>query len=871
MPKTQNITPPHWVLRFFRWFCNPDFVEDLEGDLFERFERRVDEKSLKAAKWGFTKDVIRLFRPGIIRPLTSSQNLNNMDMYTNYLKIAFRNIRKQRISSSLNILGLALGIASSLLIILHLKSELSYENSYTNADNIYRISSLKWAKSSPPLKGFLEFHLPEASRISQVAAFGSQIVETDDFKAEVENGYYVDAEFLKMFDLDFLNGNSQSKFHEPYKIVLTETMANQFFGHKDPVGKVVILNDREEYEVIGVVQDLPKNSHLKMNYFVSMSTFYKQRPESWTSNKNWMVTYTYALFDDHQSAKYINTRMQEVTYDFYPDDAKEEVDNAQAHFRAFPIKSIHLHSHKEQEMSANSDITFIYIFSALAVFIILIACVNFINIFTTQAIKRSKEVGVRKVLGAKKGQLVFQFLSEAFITTLIATMLGLFLANLALPAYNELVDLPISYSGLLTKTNIEILVGLVLIVGFLSGTYPAFYIARQSSVLSQKSDKTPNSIGVLIRKVLVVFQFTVSITLLTSTLILLLQTNYLKSKDLGFNKDQVVAIKSYGAFRTYLAEHWEIFHSELTQHTSILNAALASNLIGDNLSVEHFTPQGADPGIDYPSSRVMRVDDNYIKTMGISLLEGRDFVTTQDSIDAFVLNKKAVESLGLENPIGAIIENSSGEAKGEIVGVIDDFHFTSLHDQIEPLILSYKPEWTNQILVKLEGSRIEESMAQIESKIKEVSPDAIFDYQFLDSRLDDMYKAETNMSKIVNAFSVLAIFISGLGLFGLMAYVTEIRTKEIGIRKVLGASGLKIVSILTGNFTKLILLSMVISIPASYFLAQNWLAQFAFKIDLSWWMFGVAGPVILVFALVTISFQTFKAALANPIDALRNE
>ena len=792
-------------------------------------------------------------------------------MYKNYLKIALRNIRKQRIPSSLNIAGLALGIASTLLVVLHVKQELSYENSFEQADNVYRVSYEDWAKSSPPLKEFLQSHLPGAKLVSQIAAFGNEVVRTEHYKAEVANGYYADEEFFNMLGLKFIGGHPGEALQAPFKVVLTESMAIQFFGNKDPRGNVMLFNDKWDYEVIGVVEDLPKNSHFKIDYFVTMPTFYKQRPSSWTSNRNWMVTYTYALFDDQLEAGLMHSKLHDLSYEFFPDDPKEDIDRERAHFRAYPIKSIHLHSHKEQEMNANSDISYVYIFSALAIFIILIACVNFINIFITQATRRSKEIGVRKTLGAQRRQLVFQFLSESFITTLLASVIGVLIALAVLPAYNQWVSLPLSYEDLLTNTNLFTLVVLVLIVGFFAGLYPAFYISSQGSLAILKSQKAPRSSGAIVRKALVVIQFAISIIMLTGTLILFLQLNYIHTKDLGFNKDQLAGIKLYGEFRNYVRQNWETFHSELTGNTGILNASLASDLVGDRLSMEYITPLGSDPNEDHPAVRMMRVDENYLQTMAIPLLEGRDFMAKRDTSIAFIVNQRAAEALGLDNPIGTIVENQTRQVKGEIVGIIDDFHFSSLHEPVEPLVLSYRPGWTHRLLVKLDGSNLTGALRQVETEIKMVAPAALFDYEFLDTKLENLYQAEENVSKVVNAFSLLAIFISGLGLYGLMAYATEVRVKEIGIRKVLGASALKIVLILTSDLAKLITLALVFAIPVSYLLLQNWLDQFAFRISLAWWMFAGVGLATVFFALLTIGSQALKAAHANPVESLRDE
>ncbi|TRX56169.1 FtsX-like permease family protein [Fulvivirga sp. M361] len=870
---SKNTRLPKLPLRFFRWYCHPDYREDIEGDLTERFEKRTEEKGKHAAKLRFTKEVIQLFRPGIIRSLDGGKQLNHYGMFKNYLKIAFRNISKQRIPSLLNIIGLSLGIASSLLIVLHLKQELSYEKSFPQADHIYRISNMEWANYSPPLKGFLQSHLPEAKLVSQIAPFGSdEIIRTELYKAEVPSGYYADAEFFKMFNLKFIYGKPTDALQAPFKVILTRKVATQFFGDKDPVGDVVIFNDKWDYEVIGVVEDLPKNSHLKIDYFVTMPTFYKHVDESWTSNRQWMVTYNFALFDDHTDIDKAHTKLRDLTYDYFPEATQEEIDDHQGHLVMYPIRDIHLHSQREQEMSVNSDISLVYIFSALAMFIILIACVNFINVFTTQAIKRTKEIGVRKVLGARRVQLVVQFLGEAFLMTFLAAGLAIVLTLLSLESYNKLIEIPLSFSDLWTVEHLQVLGALVVTVGLLSGTYPAFYISQQRIQSTLKSQKAPGSASSFLRKSLVVFQFAISITMMVGTAVVYLQMKYIQEKDLGFDKEQVIGIKFYGEFRKHVEQNWESFCHELKQHPAIVKVARASDLAGDRLSAESVVPEGIDPDWeDFSSVRVMRIDENYLEAMGIELLEGRDFIATKDTSAAFILNRQAIDVLHLSNPVGQVLQNNTRQRKGKVVGVIDDFHFAALHQEIEPLVLSYNPYWARRLVIKLKGNDPQKALDFLESKVKTAVPGTLFDYIFLDDKLDRLYKAENNMHKVVNIFSLLAILISCLGLFGLSAYTAEVRTKEIGIRKVLGAKSMNIISIMTMDFTKMILIAIIIALPMSYFIAVHWLDDFAFRIGLSWWIFAGVGVLTLMIAWLTMSFQTVKLANTNPVETLRNE
>ncbi len=792
-------------------------------------------------------------------------------MIKNYFRVALRNLFKQKVYSSFNLLGLALGISCGLLLTLHIKEELSYEKKFPKHDRIYRVVSTEWSKSSPPMAGEMMKFFTEIKSIARFADRGSRVANSEIDKQAETSGYFADSSVVEIFDLKRIAGNPKQALSEPNTIVLTKSMSQKFFNEKDPIGKKIKFG-QEELWVKGVIEDLPENSHLKFDYLTSMPTFYLNVPPDWTSSRGWMFGWTYVLFNSRADVKKAEARLKDFFLKYYEavDDEKERIAQAES-IRLQPLTDIHLKSNLIQEMGANSSIIYIYIFIAVELLILIIACVNFINLFTTQALKRFKEVGIRKVLGARKLQLVAQFLGEAFILTFLAGIIAIVIYFIALPFYNNISGRDVSALEILQPKNLLTIACIIVFVGFVSGLFPALFISRFQPVDSLKANKLPASSANFLRKSLIVFQFAVSGFLIISTVLVNQQMKLFQNKQLGFDKDQVLVVKLYGDFRDKVISHPEVLKTEILKNPDILGVGKSSNIIGDDLSVESVTPVNPVAGKEYPSARVIRVDENYLKVLNIHLKEGRNFSSEFNDSASFIINEKAAQALELKNPVGAAIVNNTMNLKGKVVGVIKDYNFASLHNQVEPLVLEYKPDWTGNLLVKIRAGKTAATINFLQHSIDKIAPNTLFSYSFLDDKIAGLYKKEDNMSIILRVFSGLAIIISCLGLFGLAAFATETRTKEIGIRKVIGASVANLVQLLSANFILLVLIGNIIAWPLAWYAIHIWLQEFTYKIDINWSVFLVSSFITLVVAVLTIGYQCIKTANLNPVKSLRTE
>ncbi|WP_428654494.1 ABC transporter permease [Runella sp.] len=795
-------------------------------------------------------------------------------MIRNYLKIALRNLFKQKVYSSFNLVGLALGLSCGLLLTLHIKEELSYEKDFPKHDRIFRMVTTEWSKSQPPLAGELKNYFPEIKSAGRFSGRGSQITNYGPDKQAETTGFFADSSVVEIFDLKPIHGNAFKALKEPSSVVITKSMAEKFFGKQDPIGKKLTFDNKEELWVRAVVDDLPINSHLKFDYLASMPTFYKNVPENWTSNRGWMFGWTYILLKDPNDAPKIEKRLKDFYVKFYQPnnaDEKKQVAEFAATARLQPLTDIHLKSNLIQEMGPNSSILYVYIFIAVEILILIIACVNFINLFTTQALRRAKEVGMRKALGAKKAQVITQFLGEAFILTTIAGVLAIGLYRLVIPFYNEMAGKELSGWEILQPANLSIMVTMILFVGLLSGVFPALFIAKFDPIASLKSDKLPKSSATLLRKSLIVLQFVVSGFLISSTILIYQQMKLFKNKELGFDKEQVVAIKLYGGFKEKVLKNAAVFKNELTRNPNVIAVGQSSNLIGDDLSVESVTPLNPPANKEFPSFKVSRIDEDYLTVLNIPLKEGRNFSRQFNDSASFIINEKAAKALELKNPVGSVIVNNTMGLQGKVVGVVKDYNFASLHSQVEPLVLEYKPAWSGNMLVKIAAGNVPQTIDFLKTTVEKVAPNTIFSYTFLDERMASLYKKEDTMSQILNAFSGLAIIISCLGLFGVVAHESKLRTKEIGIRKVLGASVPNLVVLLSSSFLKLVIIGIVIATPIAWYAMNQWLQDFEYRIELRWWVFAIAGLFTIGVALLTVSFQSIKAALMDPVKSLKTE
>jgi len=792
-------------------------------------------------------------------------------MFLNHLKVAFRNILKQKAYNMLNIIGLATGIASGLIIALHIREELSYEKSIDNYENIYRVHREGWAKSSPVLAGEMKEFMPEIEAIGRFSSYGTRVVNTDHNNPGEVTGYYADSTILTVFNFKIIEGDAHPLV-APNTVVITQSMAKRYFANQSAVGKILKFDNRKEFPVTAVVEDPPLNSHLQFDYLVAMSTFYEDTPPEWISKRGWMTMYTYARLKEGAINK-VNERMPAFIRNYFKGHPEMEKLVASKGWQLMALKDIHLHSNLENEMQPNSSIVYVYVFIAVEVLILIIASANFMSLFTTQAIRRAREVGMRKIMGAKPAQLMSQFLTEVLLLTTSSVLLAIVFYQIALPFYNDLSGKTLGIWQIFEWDNLMIISVILLGVILISGLYPAFFIASFRAGSFLRDNKLPDSIPNRVRSGLVVFQFVVSVSLIAAAIFVQQQMSLMKNKDLGFDRDQVINIKLYGYLWYRAFSETDVFKNEFLKNPDILSVGRTGSMIGDRLSMESVVPEGKDQDRDHiPNVRVLRVDEGYLDVMSMKVLDGRNFSNAFNDSTSYIINESAAKVFGLASPVGEWIDNQSRDhRKGKIIGVVKDYHFASLHEQIEPLVIEYEPGWTSYLSMKVRAGKTRETLAYIKSTVNTLAPNSLFVYDFLDDRLDALYKSEDNMGKVFQFFSALAIVIACLGLLGLSAYTIESRTKEIGIRKVLGATVTGIVTLVSSRFFRLILIGFVLAVPLTLYTMNKWLANFAYKIELNWWVFAITGMIVVVMAGIAVGFYTIKAAVANPVKSLRYE
>jgi len=791
-------------------------------------------------------------------------------MIKSYLTIAWRNFIKHRTFSLINMVGFSLAMASCFLIVFHVRNELSYEKNFPKYKNIYRVHPPEWAKSSPPLAGAMLEFFPEARSVARFYQWGNRVFSYGDFQAELTGGFCADSSVIEMFDLQFVYGSREKSLRVYNTMVLTESAARKFFGNDDPTGKMLQVGANTYYAITGVIRDMPENTHLKFDYLIPFTTFYKDIPENWTSNKGWMAPYTYVLIEDNEFSN-VMAKLESFLLKFYEGKGTPEEIKAEAKLEFQPLKDIHLHSHLEQEMGANSNAGYLYIFGAVAVFIIFIASVNFINLNISLAFRRMKETGMRKAMGAFRSQIIRQYLTETLLTSIVAFLIALALFFAVLPTYNALAGRSVQTWDIFTFQNFGIMLTLILGVSLISGLYPAIFISRFRPIESLKGQKDPRSVTSYVRKALVIFQFAASVFMIVSTLIIFRQMKYFESKDLGFNKDQIVAVRLYGGLAEQFAKNQETIKNGLKNNPSIIQVGAASVLPGDMISVETVIPDGADPAIEYPSFRVIRADYDLASTLELNVLQGRNFSPDFSDSASFLINETAAKALNLTNAVGSKITNQSFGLTGTVVGVIKDFHFTSLHNSIEPLLIEYKPDWTSYLYIKIKAEKTQATLQDIEKTLKAIEPSNLFTHTFVDERWNLQYREENKMSALFNAFSAFMIGISCIGLFGLSAIAIETRKKEIGIRKVVGASAQAIVRILSNEFIIMVLIGSALALPLAWYAMDRWLQRFVFKIAITLDVFVITLFIAISVAFCAILFNTLRAAQSNPVNSLRNE
>ncbi len=804
-------------------------------------------------------------------------------MIKNYLKIALRNLLKFKAYSFINIFGLAIGIAACMMILLYIKDELSYDRYNVKADQIYRVHTLgklagneiNIAVSPPPLGETLVRDYPEVIRYTRLMPNNTMLIRYKDNVFNESGFFWADSTIFDVFTIPFIEGDSKTALTQPHTVVLTEKLAKKYFGKEDPMDKIMSFEDGTPYTVKGVVKNCPANSHFHYDMFASIASLGLGNTPYWIANS----FYTYIVLKKGVPGseleaklpgfveKYAGPQLRELFGASYEDIQKS---GNKYEFHTQALTDIHLNSHLDYELEPNSDVKYIYIFSIIALFILLIACINFMNLSTARSTLRSKEVGIRKVLGSNKSQLIKQFLTESVLMTFIAVIVAIALVEIFLSSFNSLAGKELHTSYFNNYLAIPAIIIVVIIVGLIAGSYPAFFLSSFKPVTVLKGKLNGNS-GSWLRNGLVVFQFAISIILFIGTFIVFGQLKYVQEKNLGFDREHVLVIQRAWA----LENQAQTFKDELKNDTHVVSASNTDNIPGRSFGQIVFKPEGA-PGAQQYIMAIMSTDYDFAKTMKLQLAEGRFFSREYptDSL-ALVLNESAVKLMDIKDPVGKrlIIPGRTPEqnVSYSIVGVLKDFHFESLHQKIRPLAILLNRGQTAYLPVRISPADVSGSVAYIEKEWKKFVPNKPFEYFFLDDDFNKLYESELKTGQIFTVFSILAIFIACLGLFGLAAFTAERRTKEIGIRKVLGASIPGIVILLSKEFTKWVLIANIIAWPLAFYFMNSWLQNFAYRIDPGLGTFLLAAIIALFIALLTVSFQAVKVAVSNPVDALRSE
>ncbi|MEM9674752.1 MAG: ABC transporter permease [Bacteroidota bacterium] len=798
-------------------------------------------------------------------------------MIKNYLKIALRNLNRHKVYALINVLSLAIGMAACLVIFLFISDELSFDTFHQKKEHIYRLDEVQSfpgmspqnvALSMPGMGPNLLNEIPEITDFTRFWVREDLLYEREDLQLVINRSVMVDSTFLDIFDFELLQGDVGTLLDKPYSLVLTETTAKKLFNEDDAVGQQITIGD-ENFEVTGVLADVPENSHLQFETLISMSTVTRERPEfndRWGSN--FMVTYLVLA---------PNTDIEQLEGKL-PAFLRSHMDEEGASFYELflqPLSDVHLGSmdiEHDYQNYRKFDGSYIRTFSILAFFVLIIASINFMNLSVARSTNRSKEVGIRKSIGALKKQLIGQFLGESVLLTLIALVLAVLIAIAFIPYLNSISNRSLSLLSIFN--NIEVIIGVLIIaclVGVLSGSYPAFFLSSFQPAKVLKGKMESLSRKSLLRSGLVVVQFATAIALIVGTVLATQQLNFMKSKDIGFNKEQMMLIPMSNEAN----EQYETLRNELRAHPGVVGVTASGQRIGNNF---HQTggKVKTDTSIHELTISQVNVDYDYLDVYGIQVKEGRAFSReyTTDAGFSFIINESLAQELGLEDPIGAQFGFGwyDNDTLGTIVGVTHDFNYNSLHHSVNTLALHVHPEWGfSELSVKVRPDNLQATIQDIQDTWETLVPNRPFEYSFLNEHFEELYQTDEQMSKVVSVIAGLAIIIACLGLFGLASIATEQRIKEIGIRKVLGASLVQLLAVLSRNFISLILIAFLISVPVTYYLLQGWLEGFAFRINIGWWVFIFAGFLSLLVALMTVSFQTTRAALANPVDSLRSE
>lgn len=864
-----KVQAPKSALKFLRWFCREDYIDEIEGDLMEVFEKQC-ERSLRKAKWKFSWSVVKYFRPAFIKSSRTNYQPNLIDMFRHNFLLTFRNFKRYKSTFFINLVGLSTGLACSLLIYLWVKDELSMDKFHEKDDQLYQAllnhkeaDRIQTGEGTPALLAkAMDEEIPEvemATEDTDPTWFGDNFIVSDGKVNLKMPGKFSGAAYFDMFSFEFTQGDKTKALSDKNSIAISEKLARSLFPASDNVvGKSMewkLLNFKGSAIISGVFKDIQSNSTDQFDFVIPFKVFEDiigKESIHW-GNYNGI---TYVQLKERTDAEKLNEKIGNFI------KKKAEWSNVTLFVRPFSDK--YLYSKYENGALIGGRIGYVNLFSIIAIFIVVIACINFMNLATAKASRRLKEVGIKKAIGAGRKALIFQYLGESVTMTLLSLIVSILAVMLFLPQFNEITGKQLNFK--MDRDMIWVVVGITLATGVLSGSYPALYLSSFNPITVLKG-KLNTSFGELwARKGLVVFQFTLSILLIVSVIVVYQQVEYIQTKNLGYNRDNLITFPNEGK----AVENVDLFLTELSKVPGVVNAsASAHNFIksGNNTTDVGWEGKNPEENVRFGNATVFY---NLIETVGVEIKEGRsfskDFNTEQANL---ILNETAIEVMGLKDPIGKTIK-LWGENK-QVIGVVRDFHFASLHEKVEPMFFRLDPSFLPYIMVRIKSGEEKGTIDRLRKFYQEFNSGYSFDYRFVDQKYQMQYVAEMRVATLSRYFAGFAVLISCLGLFGLAAFTAERRLKEIGIRKVLGASELGIIYLLSSDFTKMVMVAIIIALPISYVVTIEWLNDFAYRIDLEWWFFVSAGLLALLIAWFTVGLQTIKAARINPSLCLKDE
>lgn len=836
----------------------------LIGDFEEEYNDILFRRGKISAEYWYWKQIFISIIPRIINKIKWS-----IVMFKNYIKTSFRNIKRQKGFSFINIAGLAVGITCCILIMLWVNDELSYDKYHKNLENIYLVyTEIRTAEgirdindSSPfPLAKVLREECAEVKTSARISTHDNILVKYKDKSFVEDQAIAADPTVFDIFSFEFIKGDPKIAFSEPTNTVITESMSLKFFGQEEPMGKILNVNNMVDLKVTGVIKDIPKNSSFR---FSAVIPFVLIHGASATNTDNWggNPLMTFVLLHKNIDITDTEDKITAVLYKYDPPDSDPRGSTYKKILHLHPLKKLHLYNY-----TGGGLIVYLYVSFAIAIFVLIIACINFMNLTTARSSARAKEIAMRKTIGANKRNLIIQFFSESILMTVFAFIISIVLVVILLPVFNDISGKSLSINNLLNMNIILSIFVILIMTGFISGSYPALFLSSFKPVKVLKSVTIFGSKNPVLRRILVTIQFSISILLIICTLTISSQIKYMLNKDIGYDKDNLMHIPMTGE----LKNKYEMVKAELLKNSNIVNVTAGAQnplYVGSTSYVNWEGKQTKETVItnwDF-------VDYDYIETFKMRIIKGRSFSKeyATDLEEACILNETAVKVMGLKDPIGKWIK--PWFERKIIIGVVKDYHFLPYNEEIKPFILSLRPSWNSRFFVRIKSENISNTLGYIEDTLKKFNPDFDFDYIFLNDRIKVMYRSEEQLNTIFDYSAILAIVIACLGLLGLASYIAERRTKEIGIRKAMGASVPNIVRLLSKEFIILVTIANIIAWPIAYFVLRKWFQNYAYHTDISILLFFISGFSAIFFAIIAVSYQAVKAAIANPINSLRYE